>query len=290
MLGGLAVLGSAPACAGWFDSAPSEPPVNDDTIAQIQRALDDERYVDAGNMLDEELITNGDNPKVANVAGQLALARGRYNEALAYFKKADSDPALSGRALEGEGIALSLLGKSDEAVTALQAAVAKDATAWHAWNALGAEFDRRHDWQKAEAAYDQAAASSNSAAIVLNNRGFSRLCQKRLDAAVADFVEALRKKPDLTATRNNLRLAIAMQGEYQRAMEGADATDRAAVLNNVGFAAMLRGDYTEAENLFGEAMKVKGAYYALAASNLEIAKDLESGHGNEFANAHAVAH
>ena len=117
--------------------------------------------------------------------------------------------------------------------------------------------------------------ASGGAAIVLNNRGFSRLSQNRLDEATADFVAALQKKPDLTAARNNLRLAIAMKGDYDRATAGAVGAERASVLNNAGLAAMLRGDYAKAKDLFAQAMKAKGEYYALAAANLEMVAALE---------------
>jgi ATP/maltotriose-dependent transcriptional regulator MalT len=100
------------------------------------------------------------------------------------------------------------------------------------------------------------------------------MSQSRLDEAILDFVAALQKKPDLASARNNLRLAMAMKGEYDRAINGAAATDRAAVLNNAGYAAMLRGDYTKAKDLLTQAMKAKGEYYAIAAANLEMTQNL----------------
>jgi Flp pilus assembly protein TadD len=153
--------------------------------------------------------------------------------------------------------------------------------AWQAWNALGSEYDRRHDWANAENAYAQALSASGDAAIVLNNRGFSRLSQKKPDLAIADFVAALQKKPDLAPARNNLRLAMSMQGEYDRAIKGAAATDEAAVLNNAGFAAMLRGDYAKAKELLSQAMKAKKGYYGLAAANLEMTQNLAKGEAGE---------
>lgn len=251
-------------------------PLSDDTVKEIQRAIDEQRYVDAGNMLDRALVASGADPRLVLLTGRLGVARGRYNEALASFKSIDTDPKLRASAEEGEGIALSMLGRSKEAVAALQAAVAEDPSAWHAWNALGTEYDRMRDWAQAEAAYDHAFSDSDGSPLVLNNRGFSLLLQNRLDEATGDFVAALEKKPDLASARSNLRLAIAMKGEYDRAVAGAGTSDRAAAFNNAGFAAMLRGDYPEAENLLGQAMKAKGEYYARAAANLELTHSLEA--------------
>ena len=272
------LLGILPAHAGLFDSAPTKPAgVSDNVILQIQSAFDDQRYLDASKVLDQALLVSGSDPRLTYWAGELSLARGRYQDALANFTSIKTDPKMRGFALEGEGIALAKLDRPDEALASLQAAVAEAPTAWRAWNALGSELDRRHDWSGAEIAYAHAISSSGGAAIVFNNRGFSRLSQKKPDLAILDFVAALQKKPDLTPARNNLRLAMSMQGEYDRAIKGAAAADQAAVLNNAGFAAMLRGDYGKARELLTRAMKTKGGYYALAAANLETTQNLAKG-------------
>ena len=278
----------APARAGIFDSEPKKPAlsnVSNETIAQIQTAFDDQRYLDAGKILDQALLSSGSDPRLTFWAGELSLVRGRYQDALSNFTSVKTEPAVRARALEGEGIALAALNRSQEAMVSLQAAVAADPNAWRAWNALGSEYDRRHDWANAEAAYAHALSGSGDAAIVLNNRGFSRLSQKKPDLAILDFVAALQKKPDLAPARNNLRLAMSMQGEYDRAINGAAATDQAAVLNNAGFAAMLRGDYAKAKELLTQAMKAKNGYYALAAANLELTQNLAKGQAGEEGHA-----
>jgi Flp pilus assembly protein TadD len=264
----------APAQAGLFDREPKKPVVSDETVAQIQTAFDDQRYLDASKILDQALIVAGTDPRLTYWAGKLSLVHGRYQDALTNFTRIKTDPAVRGQAMEGEGIALMQLGRLDEALFSLQAAVMENPRAWQAWNALGSEYDRRHDWVNAENAYTHALSASGNAAIVLNNRGFSRLSQKKTELAIADFVAALEKKPDLAPARNNLRLAMSMQGEYDRAIKGAAATDQAAVLNNAGYAAMLRGDYARAKDLLTQAMKAKNGYYAVAAANLEMTQNL----------------
>ncbi|HEY2444366.1 MAG TPA: tetratricopeptide repeat protein [Rhizomicrobium sp.] len=281
----LVLLAAAPGALAGGEEKPDAAqtklvPLSPDTVADIQRAIDEERYLDAGNMLDQALLSSGGDPRLLLLAGKLGLARGRYAEALASFKQIESDAKLRAGAREGEGIALSLLGRSSEAIPALQEAVAEDPSAWRAWNALGVEYDRKHDWTQAQAAYDHALSDSDNAPIVLNNRGYSLLLQNRVEDGIKDFVTALQKKPDFASARNNLRLAIAIKGDYDRSVSGANVAERAAALNNAGFAAMLRGDYTQAENLFGLAMKAKGDYYARAAANLETTHSLE---GNQAA-------
>jgi len=268
---------AGPAQAGLFGHAKPKAaasPDADKALAEIQRALDEERYLDAGRLLDQALLAGVKDTRLTVMAGEIELARGRNADALAAFQEVLASPAARPRALQGEGIALSLLGRSDEALAALKDAVAADPSQWRAWNALGGEYDARRDWTDAEAAYDHAISDSESAAIVLNNRGFSRLLQNRLPEATDDFVAALKKKPDLAAARTNLRLAMALKGEYERATQGGASDDAAALLNNAGFAAMMRGDYEKAEDLFNQAIAAKGQYYERASDNLAMAKSL----------------
>jgi len=283
----IALALATPAKAGWFGG--SDAPVatvDDRTVAQIQQALDDARYVDGGTLLDRALMSEKNDPRLVLLVGDINLARGRYDLALESFKRIDARPELHARAQEGEGVALSLLGRVDEALPILEAAASANSVSWHAWNALGVIYDRKSEWSKASAAYEHAISASGSSPIVLNNRGFSLLSQNKLDDAAADFVSALQKKPDFASARNNLRLTIAMKGDYARATEGAGGTDRASILNNAGFAAMARGDYTTAEKLLGQAMEAKGEYYAVAAANLERVRGLQSsGSSNGMPNA-----
>jgi Flp pilus assembly protein TadD len=269
---------AAPAQAGLIDHKhpAAAPKVTDADIAKIQRALDEERYLDAAKLLDGAVLAAGDDPRITLLVGELALARGQYADALASFKEVETHDQTRARALQGQGIALSLMGQRDEAIAMLKRAVTEDPTAWRAWDALAAGYDDRRDWTQAEAAYDHAVANSDSAAIVLNNRGFSRLLQGRPDDAIADLVKALQKKPDLATARTNLRLAMAMKGQYDRALAGGTGHDQATLLNNVGFAAMMRGDYPKAEDFFNQAISAKGEFYDRASANLVVVHSLEA--------------
>jgi Flp pilus assembly protein TadD len=246
----------------------------DAAVAQIQQAIDEQRLLDAGRMLDSERLAGVSDPRLILLSADLSLARASYPAALAAYRSAEANPATRARALQGEGVALSLMDRSTEALAVLQKAVAEDPAAWRAWNALGSEHDRRAQWPEAETAYEHALASSDSTAIVLNNRGYSRLLQNRRAEAVADLVAALQKKPNLAEARTNLRLALAMGGDYDRAIAGGAPDDQAALLNNAGFAAGIRGDFAQAEDLLGRAMKIKSEYYGRAAENLKIVRAL----------------
>jgi Flp pilus assembly protein TadD len=269
-------LVSVPAWAWFFDAPTATKSVSDQSISDVQQALDEERYVDAGNLLNHLLAAGAQDPRIALLVGDLNLARSNYSEALASFTPLEGDTTVGAKALQGAGIALSCLSRSSEARAALEKAVAGDPSLWRAWNALGTEYDKQRDWGRARAAYDHALAGSNAAAIVLNNLGFSLLLQKRPEEASTDFVMALQKKPDLASARTNLRLSLAMRGDYSHALAGESEDGQAALLNNAGVAAMVHGDYPQAEKLFGEAIQAKGEYYARAEGNLEITHALEA--------------
>ena len=269
------VIGVGGAHASIFGSAkPAAPKLNDQDIAQIELAIDEQRLVDAARMLDQAALGGVKDPRLSLLDGRLDAMRGHFGDALTDYRMAEQNPKTHAQALEGAGIALAMLGRSDEALATLLKAVTETPDAWRAWNALGSEYDARNDWPKAEDAYQHAIAASGGAAIALNNRGYSRLLQHRRDEAVNDLVAALRKKPDLAEARTNLRLALALGGDYERAVAGAAPADQAALLNNAGFAAAMRGDYAGAEDLLNRAIKLKGEFYDRAAENLKVVQAL----------------
>jgi Flp pilus assembly protein TadD len=272
---GLTLAGAHGAVAkDRHDAKPA--PKAEAAVAEVQQAIDEQRLLDADMILTQALMSGSKDPRLTLLDGELDLLRGRYPEAAATMKGLENTPEVQARALQDEGIALSLMGRSDQALAILQRAVAKDPSAWRAWNALGSEYDQRSQWSNAEQAYQHAITASSGAAIALNNRGYSRLLQHRRDDAVADLVAALRKKPDLAEARTNLRLALAMGGDYDRAIAGGAPADEAALLNNAGFAAAMRGDYAHAEDLLNRALKVKGEYYGRASENLKIVEALSA--------------
>lgn len=288
-----AVLGAAPAKADPVTTAldaeparaalakapkaPKEPkvkkPLTDQAVADIERAIDEKRFIDAGSMIDMAVIGGSKDPRLGLLAAKVDFGRGRYDQALEEFRKAQAAPQTRGAAMEGEGLAMVLSGHEGAAVPLLKKTVAEYPNSWRAWNALGGAYDDQGQWAEADDAYSHALAASDAPAIVINNRGYSYLLRNRLDEAAADFVEALRQRPNLEAARTNLRLALAMKGEYARATAGAQKGAEAALLNNAGFAALVRGDYGQAETLLQQAMARKGAYYDLAAANLELVRE-----------------
>jgi Flp pilus assembly protein TadD len=65
-----------------------------------------------------------------------------------------------------------------------------------------------------------------------------------------------------------------MKGDYGRAVSSGAGDDKAALLNNAGFAAALRGDYAKAEDLLAQAIEARSAYYDRASANLSLVHNL----------------
>ncbi|WP_374575605.1 hypothetical protein [Phenylobacterium sp.] len=280
-LGALLLVLTLAAAPQWAAARAPAPDMAERAVVEIRRAINEERLLDAARMLDEASLGGMKDPRLNLLGGELNLARGRYNAALADYQAAEQTASTHAQALEGQGLALALAGRSGEAVPVLQRAVAEDPNAWRAWNALGAEYDGLAKWDEADDAYAHAIDASGGAAQALNNRGYSRLLRHQRDAAVADFVAALAKRPDLAEARTNLRLALAMGGDYRRATAGGVNAETAANLNNAGFAAGMRGDYAAAEDLLEQAMATKGEYYDRASANLEIVRALAARAGDD---------
>ncbi|MFN3515222.1 MAG: tetratricopeptide repeat protein [Phenylobacterium sp.] len=271
-------IGVSSAEAGVFSRGKAAAgPDGEAVVAEFDRALSEQRLVDAGRILDAGLAAGLRDPRLMLRSGELHLARGRYEEAARSFGLAEQTQGLRAEALQGRGVALAQLGRSREAAPLLREAVALDPSLWRAWNAVGVECDRRQDWIGAEQAYAEALKAADGEAVIHNNRGYSRLLQGRLAEAAADFVAALDRDPALAPARSNLRLALALGGDYARATTAAGRDQQAAVLNNAGFAAVMRGDLDSAEDLFQRAIEAKGAAYGRAYENLAMVRALKAG-------------
>ena len=254
---------------------PAIEPVAPGTLALAERALSDDRHEDADRLINRVLLSEPENWEARLLLAELYLASGKPQLAEPIFDSLVEKTGITARALQGLGISLTLQGNLDGGLDNLQRAVAEDPGLWRAWSALGYHYDSNQDWAAAANSYEKALEGNPNSAVVYNNRGFSRLTQKRLEEAVADFNRALRLDPEFDVARENLRLALAWQGKYVHAMAGAPILDLARILNNTGFIALMRGDYGNAEAYLLRAMEVDPRYNETAARNLRYLKQVQ---------------
>lgn len=254
----------------------SAPPstVSPETLATAERAIDQGRYDDARLVLERVLLAEPDNARAQLAIAEIQLAHNSQEAAVRGFEALTGRAEVAGRAHQGIGIARLLQGRDGEAIKALEQAVALDPNLWRAWNALGSYHDRNRAWAAAGQSYDRALAVKPDSAILYNNRGFSNLLQHRFETAISDFTTALRFDPNLTPARKNLRLALAWTGQYQQALFGVPQAEIGGAFNNIGFVALLRGDFDAAESYLLRSMEADPSFNRIANKNLEYLKNL----------------
>lgn len=255
-------------------------PAADERLEGANDLLALRRY---GEALERFRVLRRERPELLEAGvgiGEAQLGLGNYQDALAAFDEVlaaepPGSEAVRDQAMQGRGIALLRLGRIEDAIPALQQVASADPTRWRAWNALGQAFDQRGRFAEAKASYDQALWGAPRNAGVHNNLGFSLLSQGEHDAAVTAFLHALELDPSLDVARANLRLALAAQGEYAEALAGVDRPALPEALNNIGYVALMRGDYDRAEAYFLRALEVSPSFFEPAWRNLQYLETLK---------------
>jgi len=243
-ISGCAMENSQPTVA---DAMPAASQVDDEAeLAAAEKDIESHRYKLAYDRLLKLKASVMASPRAQYVAAESLLGMGLAKDALNVYQPLETDAGYNARALQGEGIALLTLGSIANAQPKLEAAVAADAELWRAWNALGHVYDQQKRWPDSENAYRKAIAGNPGSAEVTNNYGMSLMLQGRYPEAEASFEQALAIDPGLLPAKSNLRLSLAWQGRYSEALEGLAPEAAGDALNNVGYVALLRGDYDAA--------------------------------------------
>ena len=252
-----------------------------------QSALHAERYADAASYFNRILKSQPGDLHARLGLGEARLGQGRLDDALQNLKQLDQQldtkksVALKTSVLQGQGLVWLRKGDREKARTYLDQAIDRDPDLWRSWNALGRVLDAEKDHRAARAAYRRAIDLNPKAAFLHNNLGFSLLASGDPVYAEASFKRALDLDPKLDIASANLRLALAFQGRYGPALAGAEPSDRAAVMNNVGYAALMRGDHEKARSLFLDAMAADPGFFGEAKQNLAYLEALETDPGGD---------
>lgn len=241
-------------------------------------ALRAERYDEAGSYFKRILQDHDNDPEAMLGLGEALLGQHRLDDALSRFErvKKDASPSLRGQAFQGQAIVWLRRGHHEKAQVFLDQAIQLDPALWRAWNGLGRVRDGEQDHVAARYAYRKAIDINPKIALLHNNLGFSLLASGEPAYAESSLKRALELDPELEVATANLRLALALQGRYAPALAGAGTTERARVMNNVGYAALLRGDHEKARSLFLSALEVDPAFFKEARRNLAFLETLEA--------------
>lgn len=208
--------------------------------------------------------------------GEIYLRQANYGPAIDVFRKLIKENRLVARSYQGIGVANLQLGRLGEAKQAFEKAVALNDELWRTWNGLAYYYDSAKDWKQSEVSYTNALKVRRDKPSLFNNRGFSKLMQSRYEEAIADFQEALKLDANLKVTRMNIRLAQAWLGRYGEATAGVSKKELPKILNNIGYIAMLKGEYATAKMYLSRAMELSPSFNEMASINLQKLEALQS--------------
>ena len=188
--------------------------------------------------------------------------------ARAYARAVQIDP-VHPRALAALGLCYFETRQFEAAAEMLGRAVAADPAQWRSHNALGLMDDTRGNHESATLHYAAALAIRPDSAAVLNNRGYSSYLVGNFEAAERDFRAALAVDPGYERAWQNLGLMFARQRRYETALTTLERVRSPHVAaNDVGYIAMVSGDYSAAETLFYDAIRLSPRYYETANENV----------------------
>lgn len=238
-------------------------------VAKGEAFLANREFVAARSKFSKVLEEEPKNLRARLGLAEAGLGMHHLIEALESFEAVMESEELRPKALQGRGITLALMGQEEMALPLLREAVAGNPGLWRAWNAIGRSHALRGNIEQALDSYDRALLANGRAAPVHNNRGMALIAAMRYPEAESAFRRALAVSPTLEVARMNLRIALAWQGRYDEAISELTRDDAPRVLNNIGFVAMERGDFSKAKLFFTKAMEISPSFYPTAAKNLE---------------------
>jgi len=182
------------------------------------------------------LAVDPDHPRALTTMGQLALQQGNVTVAAEHLERStESDPEQ-----------------------------------WAAWNGLGIIADSEGRHAEAQMHFHRSLRILPGHPKVLANLGWSLLLSGHYAEAEEQFRESLSIEPESKITRSNLAYALALQGNYRQAEEYyLQLYDEAITANNLGQAAVQRGETDVARAYLQRAMRLSPRYYEKAAQALQ---------------------
>jgi Tfp pilus assembly protein PilF len=252
--------------------------------AQVQRALKDVNVIDESN-LNDVMMTVGDpneaveyftrtlqaNPERIDLMRGLARSLVRAQkptEAAQVWRQAVAHPEATPEDRVMLADALIRSNNWPEAKVELnQIPPTHETFDRYRLEAMVADSDK--NWKKADSFYEIAAGLTTTPAGVLNNWGFSKLTRGEHDGAEKLFMEALTYDPSLFTAKNNLVLARAAQRKYDLPVVRMTQTERAELLYSMALAAIKQGDVSVGKGLLNQAIETHPQHFEAAARSLE---------------------
>ena len=179
------------------------------------------------------------------------------------------------KVLEEYGLLLLKERKYQEAKTSLGQVVAKQ-NSWPAFNGLGIIETVQGNLVEAESAFKKADRILPNSPEILNNLGFALYSEQKYPEALAYYNLALQIDPGFKKALYNYALLQGRLGNYDLAYGAfVKVSTDAEANNNLGYIAMMKGDYAKANHYLQEAITLSPHYYKKANDNLKQLEALE---------------
>jgi Tfp pilus assembly protein PilF len=270
----LAILVSSTALLGAcattpVDVKPVEHGTNLLTPEKAETLLARGYYDQAAAVFSKALDLNAGDATARHGLAEAQRLSGKLDKAAENYRQLIELPEWKSRAIEGLARIDFAKGDRAAALEKFSAVVTEDQWAWKSWLAIAQLNDLAGNWTKADEAYAMALAATKEPAAVYNNHGVSLLARGHALAAADLFRKAFAADPKMIQAKTNADLAEARSGKKANIeIAGNDARERARMLNNYGYVAMLQDRPEDAKRYYEAAIKEHPSFYALAYNNL----------------------
>jgi len=234
-------------------------------------------------LVDQPKINPKDKLKYEISYADAVRRSGEYEKALLLFEKLAKKNKNSADILEGKGLALMALGKSEEAGRIFKTVMTLDKERWRTLNALGILFATRNLIPESMAYYAEALRVSEDNPAVLNNVGLSQAIARNFPRAIQAMEQAVRVAPT-DNRREQIEMNFALIQGIKGDLDGAKALAEKyvkgpALDNNMGLYAYLSNNKELAKTYLNQALTNSTTYYERAWQNLDVVS--ESGKASE---------
>lgn len=263
---------------GGCASNPS-PAVDYDVEAHHQLMMEGRAHMSAGRT--QEAITSfmgaidlQADEEAWHRVGRLYLVQGEEYPAMTAFEQSVDQNEDYLPALQDMGLLLLKWKQNQRAKAVLMHVLERDEGLWQVHNALGviADLDGLH--VAAMNHYERALTLNPTSADVLNNMGYSSFLTDDSVAASEYLVDALRHNANHTVAWLNLGKTMARQGRYADAFNiFAERQKRPFAYHDVGYMALLNGDFLRAENYLTKALNDSPTHFDEAYRNRSTARN-----------------
>ena len=254
------------------------------TDAQVERALKDVNVIDESNLNDVMLTVADPNEAVTYFTGAVQQNPDRVD-----LKRGLAKSLVRAQKPTDAAVIWAQVADSAESTPEDRVMLADALLRSNQWDAAKAElnkippthesFDRYRieamvadadkNWAKADSFYEIAVGLTTRPASTLNNWGFSKLTRGEHAAAEKLFIEALVHDPSMFTAKNNLVLARAAQRKYDLPVVRMTQTERAELLYSIALAAIKQCDVNVGEGLLQQAIDTHPQFFEAATRSLE---------------------